>query len=143
MALVLHDKAFDIVKGLKYDGYKCFDKKTSGNSIKNEITSNKQLAEKLHKPIIRKFEKRKVHSPFLDNICGADLADMHLISKFNKGFKFLLCVIGVYSKYVWANPLKDKKGTTINNAFQKILDESNHKPNKICVDKGIFIIKKF
>ena len=61
--------------------------------------SNQQLAKKLHKPIIRKFEKRKVYSPFIDNICGADLADMELISKFNKGIRSLLCVTDILSKY--------------------------------------------
>ena len=61
---------------------------------------------------------------------------MQLISKFNKGFRFLLCVIDIYSKYAWVIPLKDKKGITISNAFHKILDESNHKQNKIWVDKG-------
>ena len=61
---------------------------------------------------------------------------MQLISKFNKGFRFLLCVIDIYSKYAWVITLKDKKGITITNAFQKILDESNRKPNKIWVDKG-------
>ena len=69
--------------------------------------------EELHKPIIRKFNERKVHSPFIDNIWGADLSDMQLISKFNKGFRFLLCVIDIYSKYVWVIPLKDKKDITI------------------------------
>ena len=68
---------------------------------------------------------------------GSDLANMQLISKFNKGFRFLLCVIDIYSKYTWVIPLKDKKkGITIANAFQKILKESNRKPNKIWVDKG-------
>ena len=76
-----------------------FDKKTSGGTVKNENISNKELAEELHKPIIRKFNKRKVHSPFIDNIWGTDLADMQLISKFNKGFRFLLCVTDIYSKY--------------------------------------------
>ena len=56
---------------------------------------------------------------------------MQLVSKFNKGFIFLLCVIDIYSKYAWVIPLKDKKGIAITNAFQKILDESNRKPNKI------------
>ena len=74
----------------------------------------------MHKPIIRKFNKRKVQSPFIDNIWGADLADMQLISKFNKGFRFLLCVIDIYSKYAWVIHLKDKKGITITNAFQEI-----------------------
>ena len=76
---------------------KFIDKKTSGRGIKN--ISNKELAEELHKPITRKFNKRKVHSPFIDNIWGADLVDMQLISKFNKGLRFLLCVIDIYSKY--------------------------------------------
>ena len=95
-----------------------------------------QLAEELHKPIIRKFKKRTVYSRSKDNIWGADLADLQLISKFNKGFIFLLCVIDIFSKYAWVIPLKDKKGMTITNAFQKILDKSGRKPNKIWVDKG-------
>ena len=94
------DKVFNIAKEPKYDGYVCklasmvykfFDKKTSGSGIKNENISNKELAEELHKPITRTFNKRKVHSSFKDNIQGTELADMQLISKFNKGFRFLLC----------------------------------------------------
>ena len=60
---------------------------------------------------------------------------VQLISKFNKGIRFLLCFIDIFSKYAWVIPLKDKKGITITNAFQKILKESNRKPNKIWVDK--------
>ena len=56
-----------------------------------------------------------------------------LLTKFNKGICFLVCVIDIYSKYAWIVPSKDK-GTTITNAFEKILDESGHKPNKIWVD---------
>ena len=73
--------------------YKFFDKTTSGSGIKNKSILNKELAEELHKPIIRKFEKTKVNSPFIDNILGADLADMQLISKSNKLICYLLCVI--------------------------------------------------
>ena len=61
---------------------------------------------------------------------------MQLISKFNEGFKFLLCVIDIYSKYVCVVPLKDKKGVSIVNAFQSVLKKSNRKPNKTLVDKG-------
>ena len=61
---------------------------------------------------------------------------MQLINEFNKGFRFLLFVINVYSKYAWVISLKDTKGITITNAFQKNLDESNCKPSKIWVDKG-------
>ena len=71
--------------------YTFFDKKSSGSSVKSKIMSNQQLTEELPKPIIRKFEKRKVYSSFKDNTWGADLADMHLISKYDKGFQFLLC----------------------------------------------------
>ena len=90
----------------------------------------------MHKQIITKIEKRKEHSSSEDNIWDADLADMQLISKFNKGIRFLLYDIDISSKYAWVIPLKDKKGTTISNAFQKVLDESERKPNKIWVDKG-------
>ena len=82
-------------------------KRTSGGGIKNENISNKELAEELHKPIIRRFSKKKVHSPFIDNIWSADLADMQLISTFNKGFRFLLCVIDIHSKYAWVILLKE------------------------------------
>ena len=105
----LRDKAINIAKNPKYDGYqrglasvvyKSFDKKTKDSRVTlanksaiKSIPENEQLAEELHKPIIRKFSKRKVYSAFKDNIWAADLADMQLISKFNKGFRFLLCVI--------------------------------------------------
>ena len=67
---------------------------------------------------------------------------MQLISKYNKEFPFLLCAIDIYSKYAWVAPLKDKNDISITNAFQKILDKSNHKPNKIWVDKGGECYKK-
>ena len=67
---------------------------------------------------------------------GADLADMQLGSIFNKGIRFWFCVVYIFSKYAWVIPLKDKKDINITNTFQKILDESNRKPNKILEDKG-------
>ena len=141
---ILNNQAFDIAKDPKYDGYqrglasmvyKFFDSKVSGSGAKLTL-QNEQLAEELHKPIIRKFEKRKVYSTFKDKIWGVDLADMQLLSKYNKGIRFLLCVIDIFSKYPWVVPLKDKKGISIVKAFQIILKQSNRKPNKIWVDKG-------
>ena len=129
---VLRDKAFNIAKNPKYHGYqkglassvyKFFDKKLKGSGVNmhanDKIKQNQcpldlaphQLAEELHKPSIGKFKKRTVHSKFKDNIWGADLADMQLISKFNKGFRFLFCVFDNVSKYAWVVPLKDKKRT--------------------------------
>ena len=77
--------------------------KFAGSCVKNEIMSNRELAEDLQKPIIKKIEK-KVHSSFIDNIPGVDLADMQLISKLNKGVRFLLYVTDVFSKYAWVVP---------------------------------------
>ena len=116
--------------------HKFFDKKSKGTGIKNDIRENQQLANELHKPIIRKIKKRKVHSSFKNNIWGVDLADIQLISKYNKGIRYLLCAIDLFSKYASVVPLKDKKGTTIVNAFQSILNNSKRKPNKIWVDEG-------
>ena len=104
--------------------YKFFDKKTSGGTVKNEIISNKELAKELHKLMIRKCEKSKVISRFIDNNWGVDLADMQLINKFNKLVRFLLCVTDICSKYAWVIPLKGKKGIAVTNVFQNILDES-------------------
>ena len=98
----------------------------------------------MHKQIIRKFNKRKVQPPFTDNIWGADLADIQLISKFNKGFRFLLYVFDICSKYACVIPLKDKKGTTVTNAFQKNLKESNRKPTKYGLIKATnFVIDQW
>ena len=143
---ILRDKAFNIAKNPKYDGYqrglasmfyKLFDKRSTGGGVaNNEIKQSLQLAEELQKPIIRKFKKRKVYSGFKDIIWGCYLADMQLISKFNKGFRVLLCVIDIFSIYAWVVPLKDKKGVSIVNFFQKILDKPARKPNKIWVDKA-------
>ena len=141
---VLRDKAYDIASNPEYDGYqrglasmvyKCFDKKAMGSGAV-EPNESLKLADELHKPIIRKFNKRKVYSPFKDNIWGLDLADMQLLSKFNKGIRFLLYVIDLFSKYAFVVPLKDKKRVSIVNAFQSILDKSGRKPNKIWVDQG-------
>ena len=146
---ILKNKAFDIAKDPKYDGYqrglasmvyKFFDKKSVGSGAKHVntkfIPQNRQLAEELHKPITKKFGKRKIHTAFKDNIWGADLADMQLLSKYNKRIRFLLCVIDIFSKYAWVVPLKDEKGVSIVTAFEIIFKQSNRKPNKIRVDKG-------
>ena len=71
--------------------------------------SNYQLADELHKPIIKKFKKRKLYSSFRDNIWGVYLADMQSLSKYNKGIKYLLCAIDLFSKYAWVVPIKNLK----------------------------------
>ena len=119
---ILRDKSFNIAKTRKYDGYQkgivsmvynFFDKKSACSGVnmhaKNERPldlATQKLVEELHKPIIRKFKRRTVYSRFKYNIWGADLADMQLMSKFNKRFRYLLCVIDIFSKYTWVLPLK-------------------------------------
>ena len=116
---------------------KFFDKKSEGSGVNTKLApQNQQLAEELYKPIIKKFTKRKIHAAFKDNTWGADLAIMQLLSRYNKGIRFLLYVIDIFSKYAWVVPLKDKKGVSIVTAFQSILKQSNRKPNKIWMDKG-------
>ena len=101
---LLRDKSFEIASNPRYDGYqrglasmvsKFFDKRSTGSGIKNEIKQNQQLENELHKPIVRKFKRRKVYSSFKDNICGVDSADMQLISKYNIGIRCLLCAIDI------------------------------------------------
>ena len=111
---VLRNKVFKIASDPKYDGYqrglasmvyKFFDKKSasrnkfSESGIVNE--PNYQLANELHKPIIRKFKKGKVYSSFRDNIRGVNLADMQSLRKYNKGNEYLLCAIDLFCKYAW------------------------------------------
>ena len=155
---VLRDKAYDIASNPEYDGYqrvlasmiyKFFDKKATAEpsakhvmgsgfkKLKNATKpSSSILANELHKPIIRKFNKKYIYSQFKDNIWGVDLADMQSLSKKNKVIKYLLCAIDLFSKYAFVIPLKDKKGISIVNAFNKIIKQSNRKPNKTWVDQG-------
>ena len=145
----IKNSAYDIASNPEYDGYqrgltsmvyKFFNLKLAprNKTISGKGTKevNKILAEELHKPVIRKFNKRKVYWQFKDNIWGVDLADTRLLSKKNKGIKYLLCAIDLFGKYAFVVPLKDKKGISITNAFNKIIKQSNRKPNRIWVDQG-------
>ena len=154
----LRNSAYDIASNPKYDGYqrglasmvyKSFDSKVApldkktmsgkGNAKHSSLErtgNNKILAEELHKPVIKKFNKRKVYLQFRDNIWGVDLAYTQSLSKKNKGIIYLLCAIDLFSKYAFAVPLKYKKAISIVNAFNKIMKQSNRKPNKIWLDQG-------
>ena len=131
---VLRDKAFRIESVPKYNGYQrwlalmvyeLIDKKSTGVAdIESIINLQTNFIE-----IIRKFKKRKVYLWFRDNIWGVYLADTQSLRKCNKVIKYLLCAIDLFSNYAWVVPLKNKRGITIVNAFQKII--SKRKPNKI------------
>ena len=109
----LRDQAFQIASDLKYDGsqkelasmvtsflIKCL--------VKVVLTLRLQISLLLNQ-IIRKFKKRKVNSSFRDNIWGVDVANMQSLNKYNKGIKYLLFAIDIFSKYVWVVSLKDKR----------------------------------
>ena len=154
---ILRGKAFNIAKNPKYDGYQrglasmvynFFDKKPTRRGIDNNNNNNNNNNDNNNNNYYYYYYYYlnniylKVYSGFKDSIWGADLADMQLISKFSKRFRFLLCAIDIFGKYAWVILLKDKKSTSIVNAFQKILDISERKPNKIWVDEGSEFKKK-
>ena len=136
--IVLKNKALKngYQRGLASIVYKFFNERTKGSGInlQKNYLYNEILAEELHKPIIKKIKRRKVYSSFEDNIWGVDLADMQLISKYNKGTRYLLCVIDLFSRYAWVISPKNRKRESIDEGFKKILDDSSRKPNKIWVD---------
>ena len=146
----MRDKAFKTASDPKYDGYKrglasmvykFFDKKSCGSGVAASLANqsatepNYQLANELHKQILRKFKKWKIYSFFRDNIWGVHLANIQSLSKYNKGIKYLLCAIDLFSKYAWIVSKKGSRGFSIVNAFQKVISKGR-KPSKIWVDKG-------
>ena len=103
---------------------------------------SQQLADELHKPITRNFQKRSMVSNGIDDIWGADLVEMQKFSKWSKGIKYLLMVIDVLSKYGWIRGLKDKKTETVSKAFDEIVKSSKRKPQMLWTDKGSEYIRK-
>ena len=102
---------------------------------------SQQLADELHEPITRNFSKRTVISNGIDKIWAADLVEMQKFSKWNKGIKYLLMVIDVFSKCGWITPLIDKKTETVSLAFNEIF-KSKRKPTMLWTDKGSEFISK-
>ena len=113
--------------------YKFFDKNAESGAIATSKVGisiiELELAIELHKPVIKKFKRRKFYARFNDNFCTADFAEMGSFSTKNKIGKYLLCVTDMFPKYLCVNPLKDKKSKTVLNAFIEILTESNRKPH--------------
>ena len=103
--------------------------------VKKKKNWQKQLADELHKPIKRKFTRRRVIVNHIDEIWAADLVEMQQFSKWNKGYKYLLMVIDVFSKYGWIVPLKNKQGENVKEAFKSIF-KNGRKPEYLWTDKG-------
>ena len=117
---VLRDRAYEIASDNKYDGYQ--------RGLASMVFFDKKS--------IKKFSKRKVHSSFRDNIWGVDVADMRLLSRQNKRIKYLLYAIDLFSKYAFVVLLRDKRGASIVEGFNEIVNDSNRRPNTIWVDQG-------
>ena len=137
--LILKDRAYEIARNRGYDGnqghqpvwYISFLIRKKGP----RASLSEQLAEEIPKPLTKKFKRRNVYATYKDRIWTADLAEMKSLSSKNKNVKYLLCVINVFTKYAWIEPLKDKKGKKVLNTFIEIVNESNSKPNKLWVDQ--------
>ena len=97
---------------------------------------HKQEAYSLHKPVRRRFRRNHVISAGKDDLWMCDLMDMVKFEKWNQGFKYILVVIDVFSKFVWLRPLKNKTGTSVAEAFQDIFDTSGRSPGRLVSDKG-------
>ena len=95
---------------------------------------NKILSDELHKPKRKNYIRRKIIVNHIDEIFAADLVEMQKFSKINKGYRYLLTCIAIFSKYAFVIPLKDKKGITIKNALQKIFNK--RKPKFLWTDNG-------
>ena len=117
---ILKDRAYEIAGNRNYDGYE--------GALTSMVYN---LAEELHKPVIKKSKKRKAYARFKDNIWAPDLAEMKSLSSENKIVRYLLYAIDVLTNYAYVKPLKDEKGKTIVNALIEIVNESNSKLNKL------------
>ena len=136
----MKDKAYEIPRNPKYNGhqrglesmvYNFFDKKIGSGASLNE-----ELAQELHRPVIKNFKRRKVYARFKYNIWAADLAEMGSLSFKNRSVKYLICVIDVFVKYTWVKPLKHEIAKTVLHGFVEVVNKSNRKPNISWVDQG-------
>lgn len=100
------------------------------------MNESKTFSEEVHHRVVRKFPRRRVEVYRVDEIWALDLASMETVSKYNEGYKYILCIIDVFSKYAWCVPLKNKTGPSILEAIKLVVDESDRSPEKIWVDQG-------
>ena len=130
------EKGWREVLFLRLSGRKSASDEVKKNKCRESINWSSQLADELHKPIIKNFPKRKVYANGIDKIWAADLVEMQSFSKFNRGVRYLLTVIDVFSKYGWMLLLKDKTGKSVADALKEIFKKSKRKPEKLSTDKG-------
>jgi len=109
--------------------------KKAGAKKAENLKWTDELAEELHKPVVKKFRKRKVYVKGIDEILAADLIKMQVYSDYNDSVKYLLTVIDIFSKHGWMVPLKQKTGAAVAAAFQSIFN-GGRTPKKLWVDKG-------
>ena len=105
------------------------------------IEWSNELADELHKPIRRKFRKRRVFASGVDAIWAADLVEMQAFARQNKGYKYILMIIDVFSKFGWAIPLKTKTGLEVSKAFHDLW-KTQPTPQKLWIKENSSIIDR-
>ena len=139
--IALAHRADEIANNPKYDDIQRKDANFISGIMKTKAKFglgvwNEELADELHAPVKRKFKRRRVVSYGVDDVWSCDLVEMQEWKKQNKGYRYMLNVIDVHSKYAWSVPLKDKTGKTVLGAFKQIVNSSGRKPDHIWVDEG-------
>ena len=139
--IALAHRADEIANNLMYDDVQRKDANFISGIMKTKAKFglgvwNEELADELHAPVRRKFKRRRVISYGVDDVWSCDLVEMQEWKKQNKGYRYMLNVIDVHSKYAWSIPLKDKTGKTVLDAFKQIVNSSGRKPDHIWVDEG-------
>ena len=100
------------------------------------MTERKQFAAEIHKRALKKFKRRHVIVDRKDEIWGIDLADMNSLISFNDGYRYILCIIDVFTKFAWAVPLKNKMAATVLFAVEAVVSKSKRIPEKVWLDHG-------
>ena len=114
--------AFSLLSGFMKNRKQWNDK----NAVEKELRKLSSYA--LHKPVRKKFKRRRVHVYFINETLSIDLKDLQSLSRYNRGYKHVLGVVDAFSKYAWVRPIKDKKATTVVKALNSILKEINDPP---------------
>lgn len=133
---VLRESYYDIRRPSSFGGVENIRRETNAKRTKIRVWLSEQDAYTLHRPVRKKFKRRKTFAPGIDHLHQLDLADMSTFARFNNGSRFILMVVDVFSKYCWLRPLKDKSAASVTDAYADILSTSLRRPVYVQSDLG-------